>query len=256
MMNRNNVEEQYNSMSHFYNVLYSGCDMKVYEESFIMEYKELLSGLQSNAKVLDSSCGNGIQAAALKRRGFNVTATDISKEMIKLTQQYAKLNNLSFQIKQLSWEQLPDNFSDEFDVVFCCGNSISHSMGKAEMLESLSSLYKVTRTGGKVVIDTRNWDKVIKDNVRFTTSDIKQYEGRKYIFTYIWNISDFDSSSFVEILFIEIVNDTETKCIPCRLDFNPFRHEDFVERLKECGFNIVKDNFQLDADNYSVILEK
>ncbi|QEK13006.1 class I SAM-dependent methyltransferase [Crassaminicella thermophila] len=255
-MNRNSVEEQYNSMSYFYNVLYSGCDMKDYEDDFINEYEDLLNSLQSNSKILDSSCGNGIQATALKRKGFNVIGTDISKEMINLTQQYAKSNNLFFPTKQLSWEQLPYNFDDEFDVVFCCGNSISHSMGKDEMLNNIRSLYKVTKNGGKIIIDTRNWDKVIKENVRFKTSDIKRYNDRKYIFTYIWNLNGFDESSNVEILFIEIANDKETKCIPFRLDFTPFKHDDFIKRLKECGLNIVKDNFQLDNDNYSVILEK
>ncbi|MFT8316065.1 MAG: methyltransferase domain-containing protein [Clostridium sp.] len=106
-MNNNNVEKQYNSMSYFYNVLYSGCDMREYEDTFIDEYKDLLSSLPVNAKVLDSSCGNGIQATSLKRNGINVIATDISKEMINLTQQYAKDNNLSFPTKRLSWEELP-----------------------------------------------------------------------------------------------------------------------------------------------------
>lgn len=113
-MERNRVEEQYNSMSYFYNVLYSGCDMKVYEDEFINQYKELLNIVPRNAKVLDYSCGNGIQVAALKRNGFNVIGTDISSEMMR---------NIKF-------------------------------------------LYKVTKTGGKIIIDTRNWDKVLKKNVQ------------------------------------------------------------------------------------------
>lgn len=252
----NNVEKQYNSMSHFYNVLYSGYDMKEYEDIFMDEYEDLLNSTPMNAKVLDSSCGNGIQATALKRNGFNVIGTDISEEMINLTQQYAKDNNLFFPTKQLSWEQLPHNFGEDFDIVFCCGNSISHSMNKDEMLKNIRSLYKVTKNGGKIVMDTRNWDKVIKDNIRFTTSDVKKYIDRKYIFTYIWNLKGFDEGSNVEILFTEIINDEETKCIPFKLDFTPFKHDDFIKRLKDCGLKIVKDSFKLDNDNYSIILEK
>lgn len=243
-------------MSHFYNVLYSGCDMKEYEDIFIDEYRDLLNSLQMNAKVLDSSCGNGIQAIALKRNGINVIGTDISEEMINLTQQYAKDNNLFFPTKRLSWEQLPHNFDDDFDIVFCCGNSISHSVDKEDMLNNIRSLFKVTKNGGKIVMDTRNWDKVIQDNVRFTTSEIKEYIDKKYIFTYIWNLNGFDKQSNVEILFIEITNDKETRCIPFRLDFTPFKHDEFVRRLKDCGLKIVKDNFLLNNDTYSIILEK
>ena len=255
-MNRNDVEKQYDFMSHFYNVLYSGVDMRAWEDAFIDEHRQLLNGLKPDAKVLDSSCGNGIQAAALKRNGINVIATDISKEMIKLTQEYAQKNNLLFPARQLSWEQLPDSFGDDFDVVFCYGNSISHSIDKMDMLKNIRSLYKVIKNGGKLVIDTRNWDKVIKENVRFVTSEVKEYVDKKYIFTYIWNLSGFDERSSVEILFIEIINGKETECIPHRLDFTPFEHDEFVQRLKDCGLKIVIDNFQADKDTYSIILEK
>ncbi|MDP4144928.1 MAG: class I SAM-dependent methyltransferase [Bacillota bacterium] len=252
-MSSNQVETQYNSMSYFYNVLYSGYDMRDYEDAFIDEYKDLLNNLQANGKVLDSSCGNGVQATALKRYGIDVIGTDISKEMINLTQQYAKENNIFFPTKQLSWQQLPDNFGEDFDIVFCYGNSISHSMNKDEMLKNIRSLCKVTKKGGKIVIDTRNWDKVLKDNIRFTSSDVISYNGKKYIFTYIWNLKDFDECSSVEILFIEITNDKETKCVPSRLDFTPFKHDEFIMRLKECGLKIEKDTFHVDNDYYSII---
>ncbi|MDF2985276.1 MAG: class SAM-dependent methyltransferase [Eubacterium sp.] len=171
--------------------------MRVWEEAFIEEFRNLLNSLIKNAKVLDSSCGNGIQATALKRNGINVIATDISEEMINLTRTYAQNNNLPFPAKQLSWEQLPYNFEDDFDIVFCYGNSISHSLDKEDMLKNIRSLYKVTKSGGKLVIDTRNWDKVIKDNVRFVTSDVKEYMDKKYIFTYIWSLNGFDENAAV-----------------------------------------------------------
>lgn len=77
------------------------------------------------------------------------------------------------------------------------------------MLNNIRSLYRVTKNSGKIVIDTRNWDKVIKENIRFNTSDVKKYSDKKYVFTYVWNINGFDERSNVEILFIEITNDKE-----------------------------------------------
>jgi len=230
--------------------------MREYEDTFIEEYKDLLSSLPVNAKVLDSSCGNGIQATALKRNGVNVIGTDISEEMINLTEQYAKDNNLPFLTKRLSWEQLPHNFGADFDIVFCYGNSICHSVDKEDMLNNIRSLYRVTKNGGKIVIDTRNWDKEIKENIRFNASGIKKYIDKTYVYTYIWNLNGFDERSSVEILFIDITNEKETKCIPYRLDFTPFKHDEFISRLKNCGLKIVKDTFHLNNDFYSIILEK
>jgi len=76
------------------------------------------------------------------------------------------------------------------------------------------------------------------------------------MFTYIWNLNGFNNISNVEILFIEITDNKETKCKPLKLDFMPFIHEDFIQILKECGFKILKDDFHVASDNYSVILEK
>lgn len=255
-MNSNNVDKQYNSMSYFYDVLYSGYNMKDWENDFINEYKDLLNDLEGNSRVLDSSCGNGIQATSLKRYGINVIGTDISEEMINLTQQYAESNNLFFPTKQLSWAELPDNFGEDFDIVFCYGNSICHSIDKDDMLNNIRSLYRVTKNGGKIVIDTRNWDKVIKENIKFGSSGVKKYNNKTYVYTYIWNLNGFDERSNVEIVFIDITNEKDTKCIPFKLDFTPFKHDEFISRLKNCGLKIVKDTFQLDNDTYSIILQK
>jgi len=255
-MNSNNVDKQYNSMSYFYDVLYSGYNMKDFENDFINEYKDLLNNLDENARVLDSSCGNGIQATALKRYGINVIGTDISEEMINLTQQYAESNDLFFPTKQLSWAEIPDNFGEDFDIVFCYGNSICHSIDKKDMLNNIRSLYRVTKNGGRIVIDTRNWDKVIKENIRFNTSGVKKHIDKTYVYTYIWNLNGFDERSNVEIVFIDITNEEDTKCIPFRLDFTPFKHDEFISRLKNCGLKILKDTFKLDNDTYSIILQK
>jgi 2-polyprenyl-3-methyl-5-hydroxy-6-metoxy-1,4-benzoquinol methylase len=255
-MNSKNVQEQYNSMSFFYSVLYSGFDLRDYENEFLDEYKDLLAALQPNAKVLDSSCGNGIQATALKRCGIDVTATDISEEMINLTKQYALDNHFSFPTEQLSWEQLPDHYGEDFDIVFCYGNSICHSANKDEMLKNIQSLYRVTKKGGKIVLDTRNWDKILKDAVRFHTSNVMEYDGKKYISTYIWNLGDFDERSNVEILFTEIIKDKETSIIPFKLDFTPFKRDDFVHLINTCNLKIIKDTFQPDKGYYSLTLEK
>lgn len=255
-MDSKNVQEQYNSMSFFYNVLYSGFDLRDYENEFLDEYKELLADLQPNAKVLDSSCGNGIQATALKRCGIDVTATDISEEMINLTQQYAFDNRLSFPTKQSSWEQLPNHFGEDFDLVFCYGNSICHSKNKDARFKNIQSFYQVTKKGGKIVLDTRNWDKIVKDAIRFTTSDIMKYKDKKYISTYIWNLKNFDEPSNVEILFTEIIDDRKTSLIPFKLDFTPFRHDDLIQLIAECRLKIIKDTFQPDNGYYSLTLEK
>ncbi len=252
----NQVKEQYNSMAFFYDVLYANYDLSEFENEFINEHKELLASVSNEAKILDSSCGKGVQAVALKKQGFNVTATDISQEMIKLTQIYAKDNNLSIPLKRLAWSELPLEFDDIFDIVFCWGNSISHSLGKEDMLKNLSSFHKIVKDGGKVVIHTRNWEKILKENQRFQSLPIREYNNKKYIPLYIWNLSGFDKINYVEIIFVKIMQDGSTSCTLFRLDFVPFSHIDLIDRLNTTGFKIFYDNYDINSDFYYIVAEK
>ena len=255
-MESKKVKEQYNSMSFFYDVLNASFDLDKFANDFIKEHKELLDSLPDNAKILDSSSGKGIQAVALKKEGYDVTATDISKEMVKLTKQYLKENDLSIPVKRLAWNELPREFDDVFDLIFCWGNSISHSMSEDEMLENLSSFYKVTRYGGKVVIHTRNWEKRLKENKRYETLPIREYNDKKYLPVYIWNLSDFNKISSVDILFIVIKKNESTTFNSFKLDFVPFSYNDLINRLKKTGFKIYNDNYKTNSDFYYVVAEK
>lgn len=96
-MKSNLVQEQYNSLSYFYNVLYAGFESTFLEEIFIDEHQQILSNLKPNAKILDASCGNGIQATALAKEGFNITATDISEDMLELAKNTLQVVMFIFQ---------------------------------------------------------------------------------------------------------------------------------------------------------------
>lgn len=255
-MEQNLVKEQYNSMSFFYNVLYADMDLIALEDAFIKEHNDLLKSLDENAKILDSSCGNGVQATALCRKGYDVTASDISIEMITLASSYARANDLYFPTECMAWNELPNKYRDVFDVVFCWGNSISHSMDEEDMINNLISLNRVMKSGGKLIIHTRNWDKMCKNYQRVITYGVREYEGKKYIPVYLWNLNRFDERSNVEILFIEIINEKETECIPFRLDFTPFSHEEFLKRIEMTDLRIIFDSYDKDKDFYYVIAEK
>lgn len=250
------VKEQYNSLSFFYNVLYAGFESSVLEEVFIDEHHELLKYLSPNAKVLDASCGNGIQSTALSKKGYNITACDISEEMIALTKKYANEHGETYPTMAIGWHELPDHFDQSFDLVFCWGNSISHSLNEEEMIKTFRSFYSVIKPGGSLVVETRNWDQLIKNKTRFETLKLRSYNGKKYIPFYIWNLEGFDVPANVEIVFTELKKNNETKLFDFKLDFTPFKHEDLINRLTKVGFTIHDDHFSEEKANYYIVAKK
>lgn len=250
------VKEQYNSLSFFYNVLYAGFESSVLEEVFIEEHHELLKHLTPNGKILDASCGNGIQSTALAKKGYNVTACDISEKMIELTNKYAKKHGVAYPTMAIGWHDLPNHFDQSFDLIFCWGNSISHSLSEEEMIKTFKSFYSVIKPGGSLVVETRNWDQLINNKTRFETLKLRTYQGKMYIPFYIWNLEGFNEAASVEIIFTELKDNNETKCCDFKLDFTPFRHEDLINRLRKVGFTIYDDQFSEAKSNYYIVAKK
>jgi 2-polyprenyl-3-methyl-5-hydroxy-6-metoxy-1,4-benzoquinol methylase len=250
------VKEQYNSLSFFYNVLYAGFENSVLEDVFLSEHHELLRYLRPNAEILDASCGNGIQSTALAKKGYNITACDISEEMIELTKKYANENGFDYPTMAIGWHDLPKHFHEKFDLVFCWGNSISHSLNKKEMVRSLEAFYSIIKPGGSLVVETRNWDQLLKNKVRFETLKLRIYNGKMYIPFYIWNLNGFNNPASVEIIFTELKDNNETRCYDFKLDFTPFMHKDLINRLIKVGFSIHNDNFHEAKDNYYIVVKK
>ena len=215
-----------------------------------------MSNLKPNAKILDASCGNGIQATALAKEGFNITATDISEDMLELAKKYASSRDVHFPIMPISWQELPTYFKETFDLVFCWGNSISHSPDEKAMINNFQSFYKITAPGGRIIIETRNWDKLIRDKIRFENLKLRTYKGKQYIPFYIWNIRDFNQPAHVEIILTELMKNNETRLFDFKLDFTPFRHEDLINRLEAVNFIIDFDSFDKDNENYYIVAKK
>jgi len=250
------AQDQYNKIADFYEIFYSDLDFIQFENDFIKQHQEFLDTLPENAKICDCSCGNGLQAIALKKAGFDILATDISDEMIRLTVKNSKKSNVEFPVRRMSWKELSKEYVSVFDMVFCWGNSISHSSSRQDMIDNLKAIYQTMKVNGKLVIETRNWDKIVIAEQRYYNYKITKYNGKKYLPFYVMNLNGFDEPANLEMLFLEIHKDLSTECTGFKLDFMPFRHEDFILRLKEVGFHVLNDNYHNNEDFYYLVLEK
>jgi glycine/sarcosine N-methyltransferase len=240
---------EYDDMDWLYDVLYASFDEQLLEDLFIEEYQ---SYLLKDIKILDASCGNGVQTAALAQRGYNVEASDISKNMVSLTNERLKKRELHIKTFVSSWKELPKR-KDKYDLIFCYGNSISHSLNKEERINNLEALGNCLRNKGKIIIETRNWDKIHK--LRYTIYEERTYKGKSYIPIYIWDNMDFEKCSNVQIIFIE--NDYgKMKTYEKILTFMPFKHTDIVKEAHELGFTVIEDNYSIERDNYCFVIAR
>ena len=250
----NNEKPDYDKMGWLYSALYGDMSTEELREfEYAKNHMELLQSYSNkNISILDSACGNGIQATAFALNGYNVTATDISCEMITLTKELASKHNVPINTMVKSWSDLPSVYNEQFDIVFNTGNSIVHSQNSITREKDISALVQVLKNKGTLVIETRNWEKVIKENKRFTVYDKTTYLDKDYVPMYYWQLNGIEQESKVNILLQEIWEDNHVEIYESSLTFTPFTHSTLLNNMKKLALEITKDTFDEYCDWYVV----
>ncbi len=120
-----------------------------WEVDFLADVLELTPG----SKVLDVLAGYGRHALPLARRGYELTAVDISEEYCRELKQAARAEELSVTILQGDFDKitLPER---TYAAAYCLGNSFSF-FPREEMQHFLNKIADHLPTGGYFVAHTQ-----------------------------------------------------------------------------------------------------
>ena len=99
-------------------------------------------------RLLDVGCGTGKSFLPLLERGFDVTACDISPEMVELAQRKA---GARADVHVADMRRLP--VFGEFDLITCIDDAINHLLGPDEVADALAGMYENLAPGGLLVFD-------------------------------------------------------------------------------------------------------
>lgn len=118
-----------------------------FSKSFDKEILHEISLLKKEGDILDLGCGEGGLAIALAKRGYRVTAMDISKTAIGNINSSSKKNNLK--IRGIIGD-LDNHFpSNKFDLIVFTG--VSHFIKKPR--DTIKTIRKNTKAGGVNILD-------------------------------------------------------------------------------------------------------
>ena len=182
---------------------------------------------------------------ALGRRGFTVTASDASTEMVALTRARCRDAGLQVSVIESAWSDLTANTGDElFDAVLCTGNSIAHCADRDGMIASLKGFQGVLRPGGILIMDTHYWEQVLALGDRVVADpDTVKRDGLSCSRIYRWQCPAYPGQPCTitfELHFAQ--RDEPDKAHAVHL--YPFTRSELRGRLRSAGFA----NIALDAD--------
>jgi SAM-dependent methyltransferase len=214
----------------------------------------ILDTLPPGARVLDSACGIGADAMALARSGFNVIASDGSASMVAEARRRCLEFGVEVDIRQSSWQDLPERVPGAFDLVLCLGNSIAHAATKSEMISSLERIKQVLSPEGVLVIDSRNWEYLYESRPRIITGRrVIERRGIRSSSLYIWTIpDDFSEPCRAEIVLLFEDPSSAVTHRRYEIDFTPFKQADLTAAIQAAGLTVIGDSYQPDNPFYAI----
>ena len=112
--------------------------------------------------VLDVATGTGFHSIRLLREGFDVVSADGSPNMLARAFHNARERNQLLRTAQADWRFLNRDIHGEFDAVICLGNSFTHLFRERDRRKSLAEYYAVLKHNGILILDHRNYDRLLE----------------------------------------------------------------------------------------------
>ncbi len=190
--------------------------------------------------ILAAMSAAGDMAAALARRGFNVTALDFEKEMIKEgKRRYGDITTLNFIQADLRSLDIPDR---QYDFAFIGTSSFHHFLTPAERRNVFRNIANNLRSGGALALElwypaSRSWSspwRIFEPLSQVSDSYIKIWKKGK---------SDFDAEKCLITITQEIFmqRGEEIEQFAHSFQMQLFDRKALREMLEEAGYILRKE---------------
>ena len=149
-------------------------------------------------RALDAGSGSGFHSVLLAQLGVEVSALDLSPEMVRLTLDNARKHDVNVMVFNVAFVDAPAEWDEGFDAVFVMGNSLPHLLSRDELSNALARLIAVLRPGGILFMQCLNYEKILAERIQILNK--KEANGITIIRKY-----DYDSDG----VMFSIVTQTE-----------------------------------------------
>jgi 2-polyprenyl-3-methyl-5-hydroxy-6-metoxy-1,4-benzoquinol methylase len=235
-----NSKEQYNEFAQYYDLLMSDVDYDewtAYVLNILKKYKT------SHRDILEMACGTGNIAVNMAKYGYNVTAFDLSGDMLAVASNKATKNNVY--IKFLCQDMRDININNSYGIILCLCDSINYITDHDDLMSVFTWVYKHLKDDGIFIFDINSSYKlrnIIGDNT-FTYNEAE--------IVYIWDNYLTENNS-VEFYLTFFAKQGE---LYRRFDEvheeKIYEVDEMISFLKHAGFKYISTNeaFSFDCDD-------
>ncbi len=191
--------------------------------------------LQSHAArcVLDVAGGTGQHAIALAAAGYEVTMADLSEGMVAQAQRSAAQAGVNLRTVSAGFGELERKVGGQYDAILCLGNSLPHALTNAALDDALADMVRVLAPGGVVVIQTRNFDRVLARRERFMPPQEHRTGDAEWLFFRFYD--DQEPLLRFNVVRLQRVGDAPWSARVDATLLRPWRYDDVVTSLQRAG---------------------
>jgi len=173
----------YNTFSDDYDRFVNWKNRLAFEMPFIEKAITQARRGSQNPAVLDAACGTGMHAIALAKLGYTVSGADLFPEMIVRAKQNAANAGVNVHFEPSGFGSLEKTFgSGNMDALVCLGNSLPHVEGTVGLESAVRDFAAVLRSGGVLLLQSRNFDKVMQEKMRWMDPQSHHEDGKEWVF--------------------------------------------------------------------------
>lgn len=143
------------------------------------QYVEWIAQSMRSGSVLDLACGTGVLSELMSELGYDVTASDLSADMLTVAQRRFKEAGRNIPVLQLSMDNLEG--LEDFDAVTIAIDSLNYLAQKEQVVKTFEQVYAALKPGGHLFFDVHS---VFKVDEIFMQSPFV-YDGEDM--AYIWH---------------------------------------------------------------------
>ena len=217
------LNKSYKEFSQIYDVLMNDIDYEKWT-SFINERVD-------GKKILEAACGTGSITHSLADKGFNVTAFDLSEDM--LMRAYEKLGR-NPRVKLLNMDMREFKIDDKFDAAVCCCDGVNY-INKIEIAKFFNNVYSHLNEASCLIFD-------LSTQYKYETMFNETYVYDDGEIFYVWENFPDETGDAVNIEINFFIKDSPDKYNRINELQTQYIHKnkEIEEILKETGFKDIK----------------
>lgn len=195
------------------------------------KYVEWVASHVASGKLLDVACGTGTLSQLFAEMGYDVTASDLSEDMLTVANQRFQEANQSIPVLQLSMDNLEG--LDGFDIVTIAIDSLNYLQGGQQVQQTFSEVHAALNSGGHFFFDVHS---VFKVDVVYMASPFV-YDAEEI--AYIWHTEPGEAEHSVihDMTFFVRHNDLFERFEETH-EQQTFQVDDYVKWLEAAGFSV------------------